>query len=284
MSASDRGWGPGWPNCQYNKWVTITLSNGQKLVVRGEISFLVKGLCEETMRRGYGLVEGWNWGAACRAIRGTQVPQVASNHSWALAVDLNAPKNPMGSTLITDMPRWMPELWADYGFRWGGTYTRRPDAMHYEFMGTPADAARLTKKFLEDQGDTPVTKEEMEVQALVTAATVLKLLQKQGKTIRGLRVAEDMYDNAIVPGAGGWNGLARHFALEGGGIGKQIKEALGDLTVDGSDITEAKLEEVFARVLASAKVDIDLDISGATISAAMESAKSELFGEESANN
>jgi peptidoglycan hydrolase-like protein with peptidoglycan-binding domain len=45
--------------------------------------------------------------------------------------------------LITDMPGWMPELWKGHSFRWGGDYSRRKDAMHYEFMGTPADAAAL---------------------------------------------------------------------------------------------------------------------------------------------
>jgi murein L,D-transpeptidase YcbB/YkuD len=37
----------------------------------------------------------------------------------------------------------MPELWKSKQFRWGGDYSRRKDAMHYEFMGTPGDAARL---------------------------------------------------------------------------------------------------------------------------------------------
>lgn len=169
MSAASRGWGPGWPNCQYSKWVTITLSNGQRLSVRGEISFLVKGLCEETMRRGYGLVNGWCWGSACRAIRGTST---ASNHSWGLAVDLNAPNNPMSSKLITDMPRWMVDLWERYGFRWGGRYRTRPDAMHYEYMGTPADAKRHTDQFFADLAKpsptpTPPPEEDDDMQQLI---------------------------------------------------------------------------------------------------------------------
>jgi hypothetical protein len=50
----------------------------------------------------------------------------------------------MGSTLITNMPSWMPDLWNAYGFRWGGDYITRPDAMHYEYMGSVADAIRHT--------------------------------------------------------------------------------------------------------------------------------------------
>jgi hypothetical protein len=51
----------------------------------------------------------------------------------------------MGPVLITDMPAWMPDLWNAYGFKWGGDYRTRPDAMHYEFIGSVADAARLTQ-------------------------------------------------------------------------------------------------------------------------------------------
>jgi hypothetical protein len=50
----------------------------------------------------------------------------------------------MGSALITDMPSWMPDLWNAYGFRWGGDYVNKKDAMHYEFMGSVAQAAQYT--------------------------------------------------------------------------------------------------------------------------------------------
>lgn len=46
----------------------------------------------------------------------------------------------MTDRLITDMPAWMPALWEANGWRWGGRYTNRPDAMHYEYMGTPESA------------------------------------------------------------------------------------------------------------------------------------------------
>lgn len=137
--ASTRGWGTGWPNCQTGKIKTLVRKDGLRLPLREEIIPLVAWLIDETERRGYDVRPDWTWGYACRSIRGYNTP---SNHSWGLAVDINAPVNPMGSTLITDMPKWMPELWAKYGFRWGGSYTGRKDAMHYEFMGTPADAAR----------------------------------------------------------------------------------------------------------------------------------------------
>lgn len=153
-------WGSGWPNCQYNnidrsfyvdipKWGRVSFPGG----VRKEIRELVRRLVLETHNRGYRFGTRANpsygcWGFACRAIRGSTSP---SNHSWGLAVDINAPTNPMGPVLITDMPGWMPDLWNAYGFRWGGDYRTRPDAMHYEFMGSIADASRHTAIAIKNQ-------------------------------------------------------------------------------------------------------------------------------------
>lgn len=157
-----RGWGSGWPHCQTEDIIPLIL-NGVTFrshdydPVRGfhSTSFsggIHKGVHElatllllATVERGYKLHDGWCWGYACRAIKGL-LPPVASNHSWGLALDINAPLNPMGDQLITDMPIWMPDLWNDYGWRWGGDYDGRKDAMHYEFMGTPNDSKELTVK------------------------------------------------------------------------------------------------------------------------------------------
>lgn len=144
-TAADRGWGSGYPYCQGDKIVRLYVDGvDYPGGIRREIRELVTLLLKATKRRGYKPKAGWCWGYACRAIRGSTAP---SNHSWGLAVDINAPKNPMGGG--TDMPDWMPRLWEEYGFRWGGTFSR-PDAMHYEFMGTPRDAAGYTKKAREE--------------------------------------------------------------------------------------------------------------------------------------
>jgi hypothetical protein len=163
-SPTARGWGPGWPTPRLKdmSWVTVrgvTIPQG----VHKALAPLVGYLLEETLRRGYELVPGWCWGYACRPIRGSNR---ASNHSWGLAVDLNAPTNPMKSPLTTDMPRWMVQLWKNHGFAWGGDYTGRKDAMHFEFMGTPADALRLTPKHgatVRPAGTGPIRIEEARV-------------------------------------------------------------------------------------------------------------------------
>lgn len=139
--ASTRGWGPGWPTDRRKDmaWITVrgvTCPAG----VHKTLAPLVADLLERTLKGGYPLQPGWCWGYCNRPIRGTSV---ASNHSWGLAVDLNAPTNPMTSPLRTDMPTWMVALWKDHGFAWGGEYTGRKDAMHFEFMGRPQDVPTI---------------------------------------------------------------------------------------------------------------------------------------------
>lgn len=147
--ASTRGWGKGWP-ANRSKDLAKVLRGDVALWVHHRIAPIVAWLVNETERLSYQLVgkdegppAGWCWGYANRAIRGTSRP---SNHSWGLAVDLNAPANPMGSELVTDMPASMVELWKAHGFAWGGDYAGRKDAMHFEFVGTPADAERIVER------------------------------------------------------------------------------------------------------------------------------------------
>lgn len=142
-TAQTRGWGAA-PTPRSNI-VTLRRPNGVLLPVHMSIAELVDWLCDETERRGYELRAGQCWGYAPRTIRGST--STWSNHAWGLALDINAPANPMtdDGRLITDMPTWVPQLWKAYGFQWGGDYTgSRKDAMHFEFMGTPHDAAGYT--------------------------------------------------------------------------------------------------------------------------------------------
>ena len=176
--ADARGWGPGWPDCDRSTWVPLSIlslegrvihlathrtrSREGRLVfeevvgfpgsVRQEIRELVSLLLQVSERRGYiNLQPGWCWGGACRAIKRPDgsFTDVPSNHSWGLALDINAPENVFGGTTHTisgDMAR----LWNTYGFRWGGDYPGTKDWMHFEFMGTPRDARSMTEKARDD--------------------------------------------------------------------------------------------------------------------------------------
>jgi hypothetical protein len=149
-TAAQHGWGAGWPSCSAARQAGLAVAtaprSGVGVSVHRRIARLVALLFAETERRGYLLRPGQCWGYACRAIAGTAV---ASNHSWALAIDINSLANPYQFPRRTDMPTWMPLLWNRYGFAWGGNYNDngrlgKADSMHYEFMGTPTDADQMT--------------------------------------------------------------------------------------------------------------------------------------------
>lgn len=158
MSAA-RGWGSGWPRCQTGDVITALCEGGLRLPVRKQIALPVIVLVARlSQARGRPFRPDWSWGFACRAIAGTRIP---SQHSWALSVDLDAPENPHlaastharphplrksfpgGLVMRSTMPGDVQSTAGALGFRWGGTFGR-PDPMHFEYVGTPADAKRLT--------------------------------------------------------------------------------------------------------------------------------------------
>jgi hypothetical protein len=115
----------------------ITVDN-RNFWLEPRVAPLFKGFLEEIVARGYSLDEGIldDWSYAERPIRGSHVP---SEHSRGTAIDINAVHNPMGSTLRTDMPWWVPVVAKKWGLRWGGDYTTRKDAMHFEYVGLARD-------------------------------------------------------------------------------------------------------------------------------------------------
>ncbi len=53
-----------------------------------------------------------------------------STHSWGIAIDLNPDTNRLGTP--GDMAPELVELFENFGFTWGGTFSR-PDPMHFQF-------------------------------------------------------------------------------------------------------------------------------------------------------
>ena len=146
QSANARGWGAGWQTCEAinagrMKPVTLARSGAE---IAGGMHATVAPLAEACFNaieaRGYLLHPGWCWGAECRQISGTNR---ASNHSWGLAADLNAPTNPYTSTGEHDIPDWAYDLLRSYGWGLGADYTGKKDYMHVEWMGTPSDAVTM---------------------------------------------------------------------------------------------------------------------------------------------
>lgn len=232
-NASKRGWGRGWPNCQTGKTVAVTYED-HKVVVRREVAQMVAVLFEITDRLGYDVNPrgqvNQTWGFACRAIRGTKT---ASNHSWALAIDMNSLANPMQSSFKSNIPPNVVRAWESCRWYWGGRYGNRPDAMHFEYVGTPAQVAgdlaraRSILAGLKPQSPKPqknpsdnLTEEEM--------ATLDEILAE----IKGLRKEEK--DRYAV-----YNGQYQHLAALG-------QAAVGELS-EGGD-TDTDLEQIKADV------------------------------------
>ncbi|HEY0816016.1 MAG TPA: M15 family metallopeptidase [Pseudonocardia sp.] len=149
-TAAQRGWGAGWPSCDGAGVAGLAVVRGPVsgvgVSVHRRLARLVALLIAATEERGYLLRAGECWGYVCRAIAGTSAP---GHHSWGLAVDINALSNPYRFPRCTDLPTWTPLLWNRYGFAWGGNDNEdgqngKADSMHFEFMGTPADADAMT--------------------------------------------------------------------------------------------------------------------------------------------
>lgn len=171
VTAAARGWGAGWPTDRLADMTTFTVpttlagnsagsskwaaAGTQDFQMHHSVAQMLHLILNKVQAGGYHLISGWCWGYGNRAIAGTNSP---SNHSWGLAVDLNAPDNPIkyDGTLVTDMPSWVVDLFAKYGWAWGGDYVGNVhDGMHYEFMGTTSDAVAATHAAEAELGGTP---------------------------------------------------------------------------------------------------------------------------------
>ena len=153
-SAELKGWGAGWPSCAGvgGNLVTVTADRSRaKFSIHRRVSVLFDTLIDRMEARAY-LCKPPQCGAYnCRAIAGTNR---ASNHSWALAADINWTDNPYTTTGRRTMPDWVPrEIFNPYGWAWGGDYSgARKDYMHLEFLGTPAQADEQTARVLAETG------------------------------------------------------------------------------------------------------------------------------------
>jgi hypothetical protein len=196
--------------------------------VRLELVELATMLVRETKTRGYVFGTAGDpsygcWGYSCRAISGSNSP---SNHSWGLALDINAPSNPYTSPLVTDMPDWMPELWNAYGWRWGGDYSGSQDAMHYEYMGSVTECAQDTDRAHRDGigGGTPPTTGDW-----FDMATPQEITDAMATALAG---NEDLHEirrmvGVAIGGIGG-GGTERALAADRGGdvqvVGENVEE------------------------------------------------------------
>jgi hypothetical protein len=67
----------------------------------------------------------------CFNIRASRGLPTLSNHSYGLAIDLNAAENPLGGE--TTLSPALVKCFTEAGFVWGGTWLRR-DPMHFQYV------------------------------------------------------------------------------------------------------------------------------------------------------
>jgi hypothetical protein len=134
---------PGWGNHCAMTLAPVILSNGVTFEVNARIAELVTLIMNANLAQGYSYRQADTLSYKCRSISGSSQ---WSMHAWALAIDENWTTNPQAAPLRTDRPAWEVRRWMRYGFAWGGNYVSptRPDAMHNEFMGTPAQSDQAT--------------------------------------------------------------------------------------------------------------------------------------------
>lgn len=129
------------PRCT-GPWARVDLYGAGAVTVRPIIVQAVKALDQCLRLTSYETRQNDTGAYVCRmTASGTW-----SLHAYATAMDINWQSNPYGRTLVTDMPRVLPQrivaIRTNNGkqvWNWGGYWSGNKDAMHYEIVCSPAD-------------------------------------------------------------------------------------------------------------------------------------------------
>lgn len=122
----------------------VTFPNG---VRSGDVETVLRYLCEQFHSTVEHLIKGECWGYYYKDIEGSTT---LSNHASATAVDLNAPKHPMGvrGTFTAAQRAAIRAILTYLGgvVRWGGDYVGRADEMHFEINADATAVAKVAAK------------------------------------------------------------------------------------------------------------------------------------------
>jgi peptidoglycan hydrolase-like protein with peptidoglycan-binding domain len=114
---------------------------------KGDVTTILLYVAEQFHQHVEPLVDGDCWGYFYKFIEGSTA---ISNHASGTAIDLNAPKHPMGkaNTFNTTQVGKIREIlnFLEGAVRWGGDYSTRKDEMHFEINKGEMVVARIAAK------------------------------------------------------------------------------------------------------------------------------------------
>lgn len=132
-----------------------------------------------------------DWGYAERTVRGST--DVLSNHASGTALDLNAPKHPLGvrNTFTPAQVAAIQEQLDRYegAIRWGGDYTTRADEMHFEINAPRAFVRAAARRVRREDAEAKVALERLRARVLTRGPKVDQAL-KYAKQARRAAKAE----------------------------------------------------------------------------------------------
>ncbi|GGN06684.1 hypothetical protein GCM10009721_37950 [Terrabacter tumescens] len=157
-ATSQNGWSAGSSSVVPLSTLSVGAATFPAGVRRGDVHIVLGYVARRFDREVEALVKGWCWGHSYRVISGSTS---LSNHSSGTAIDLNAPRHPLGKSgtfSATQRSHIRSILNSCNGVvRWGGDYSGRKDEMHFEINVRPGDArlAALAKRIGGGGGGTP---------------------------------------------------------------------------------------------------------------------------------
>jgi hypothetical protein len=109
------------------KTTQVSSKSGKQAPINSDLAPAFQNLINYLDNAGYAINS--LGGYTDRDVRG-QAGQ-KSMHAYGAAIDINPSANPMGSTLITDLPPGIDVIAKQLGLGWGGTWSTKKDAMHF---------------------------------------------------------------------------------------------------------------------------------------------------------
>lgn len=130
-----------------SKILSIRVPGGKLAVRKGDVAIIMQYIAEQFHATVEPLKWPGNWGYAERPIRGGSA---LSNHASGTAIDLNAPRHPLGKrgTFTKKQVAAIRRILSACGgtIRWGGDYRSRADEMHFEINAGAAAVKDVAKR------------------------------------------------------------------------------------------------------------------------------------------